>query len=159
GMGLTPGSIAGNPGGRVRVRTRRLPPVSVPWPGPSGARRKRRRAPMTSTPATTGPIAPEADDGRRRGPQTQQTEQGAVPGTAPGPGSEVEAARDGGGAEAGDALPAQEPQHGDAHQGFPDESQQPPRPVSVLVYSDDADTRAAVRLAIGRRPAPDLPEV
>jgi DNA-binding response OmpR family regulator len=29
----------------------------------------------------------------------------------------------------------------------------------VLVYSDDANTRAQVRLALGRRPAADLPEV
>ena len=29
----------------------------------------------------------------------------------------------------------------------------------MLVYSDDVDTRAAVRLAVGRRPAADLPEV
>jgi DNA-binding response OmpR family regulator len=29
----------------------------------------------------------------------------------------------------------------------------------VLVYSDDRNTRAQVRLAIGRRPAPDLPQV
>jgi CheY-like chemotaxis protein len=31
--------------------------------------------------------------------------------------------------------------------------------MKVLVYSDDADTRAQIRLAIGRRPAPGLPEV
>lgn len=31
--------------------------------------------------------------------------------------------------------------------------------LAVLVYSDDADTRAAVRLAVGRRPAADLPTV
>lgn len=31
--------------------------------------------------------------------------------------------------------------------------------MKVLVYSDDANTRAQVRLAIGRRPAADLPEV
>jgi DNA-binding response OmpR family regulator len=31
--------------------------------------------------------------------------------------------------------------------------------MKVLVYSDDSDTRAQVRLAIGRRPAPGLPEV
>ncbi len=30
--------------------------------------------------------------------------------------------------------------------------------VRTLVYSDDADTRAAVRLALGARPHPDLPE-
>ncbi|MET8676472.1 hypothetical protein ABZW18_02415 [Streptomyces sp. NPDC004647] len=30
---------------------------------------------------------------------------------------------------------------------------------SVLVYSDNANTREQVRLAAGRRPAPDLPEV
>ncbi len=29
----------------------------------------------------------------------------------------------------------------------------------VLLYSDDVDTRGAVRLAVGRRPAPDLPPV
>lgn len=32
-------------------------------------------------------------------------------------------------------------------------------PRKVLVYSDDRNTRAHVRLAIGRRPAPDLPPV
>ena len=31
--------------------------------------------------------------------------------------------------------------------------------MTVLVYSDDVDTRASVRLAIGRRPAPGLPRV
>ncbi len=31
--------------------------------------------------------------------------------------------------------------------------------MTVLVYSDDANTRAKVKLAIGRRPAPDLPKV
>lgn len=31
--------------------------------------------------------------------------------------------------------------------------------VKVLVYSDDADVRAGVRLAVGRRPAADLPFV
>jgi DNA-binding response OmpR family regulator len=32
------------------------------------------------------------------------------------------------------------------------------RGMKVVVYSHDADTRAQVRLAIGRRPAPDAPE-
>jgi DNA-binding response OmpR family regulator len=31
--------------------------------------------------------------------------------------------------------------------------------LSVLLYSDDVDTRNAVRLAVGRRPAADLPAV
>lgn len=31
--------------------------------------------------------------------------------------------------------------------------------LSVLLYSDDVDTRAAVRAAVGRRPAADLPAV
>ena len=31
--------------------------------------------------------------------------------------------------------------------------------IKVLVYSDDANTRAEIRLAIGRRPATDLPEI
>jgi DNA-binding response OmpR family regulator len=31
--------------------------------------------------------------------------------------------------------------------------------LSVLLYSDDVDTRAAVRMAVGRRPAADLPPV
>ncbi|MEU5881668.1 hypothetical protein [Spirillospora sp. NPDC047279] len=30
-------------------------------------------------------------------------------------------------------------------------------PMKVLVYSDDANTRAQIRLALGRRPAADLP--
>jgi DNA-binding response OmpR family regulator len=34
-----------------------------------------------------------------------------------------------------------------------------PRFLSVLVYSDDASVREAVRLALGTRPAPDLPEI
>jgi CheY-like chemotaxis protein len=31
--------------------------------------------------------------------------------------------------------------------------------LSILVYSDDSDTRAAVRMAVGHRPAADLPPV
>lgn len=31
--------------------------------------------------------------------------------------------------------------------------------LAVLLYSDDVDTREAVRLAVGRRPAADLPPV
>ncbi|MBK6872398.1 MAG: response regulator transcription factor [Kineosporiaceae bacterium] len=31
--------------------------------------------------------------------------------------------------------------------------------LSVLLYSDDVDTRTAVRMAVGRRPAADLPLV
>lgn len=34
-----------------------------------------------------------------------------------------------------------------------------PDTMKVLVYSDDANTRAQIRLAIGRRPAPGLPRV
>jgi DNA-binding response OmpR family regulator len=30
--------------------------------------------------------------------------------------------------------------------------------MKVVVYSHDADTRAQIRLAIGRRPAPDVPD-
>jgi DNA-binding response OmpR family regulator len=37
--------------------------------------------------------------------------------------------------------------------------QTPPRPSRVLLYSDDSDTRAEVRLAVDKRPAADLPEV
>src|SRR4051794_41438158 len=33
------------------------------------------------------------------------------------------------------------------------------RVLSVLLYSDDSEVRASVRLAVGRRPAPDLPVV
>lgn len=36
---------------------------------------------------------------------------------------------------------------------------QPTRPLNVLVYSDDNDTREQVMLALGRRPHPDLPEL
>ncbi|MEV4676520.1 MULTISPECIES: response regulator transcription factor [Actinomadura] len=35
----------------------------------------------------------------------------------------------------------------------------PESPMKVLVYSDDANTRAQIRLAVGRRPAADLPKV
>ncbi len=35
----------------------------------------------------------------------------------------------------------------------------PPTVLSVLVYSDDANVRAAVRGALGTKPAPDLPDV
>ena len=31
--------------------------------------------------------------------------------------------------------------------------------MTVLVYSDDANTRLQVRMALGRRPAPELPQV
>lgn len=34
-----------------------------------------------------------------------------------------------------------------------------PRDLMVLLYSDDVDTREAVRLAVGRRPASDVPRV
>ena len=33
------------------------------------------------------------------------------------------------------------------------------RPLQVLVYSDDRTTRESVRLALGKRPAGDLPEI
>lgn len=33
------------------------------------------------------------------------------------------------------------------------------RTLSVLVYSDNVDTRTQVRMAVGRRPAADLPQV
>ncbi|WP_346046523.1 hypothetical protein [Actinomadura chokoriensis] len=35
----------------------------------------------------------------------------------------------------------------------------PETTMKVLVYSDDANTRAQIRMAIGRRPAADLPRV
>ncbi|NVI93072.1 hypothetical protein [Actinomadura sp. BRA 177] len=35
----------------------------------------------------------------------------------------------------------------------------PETPMKVLVYSDDANTRAQIRMAIGRRPAAGLPKV
>jgi DNA-binding response OmpR family regulator len=35
----------------------------------------------------------------------------------------------------------------------------PERTLTVLVYSDDATTRASIRMALGRRPAADLPRV
>ena len=35
----------------------------------------------------------------------------------------------------------------------------PPTSVTVLVYSDDSAVRGQIRLALGRRPAADLPEV
>lgn len=41
----------------------------------------------------------------------------------------------------------------------PSESTDPVRTVRVLVYSDDRQVRAAVRTALGKRPAADLPAV
>ncbi|MEO3823461.1 hypothetical protein [Actinomadura sp. B10D3] len=38
-------------------------------------------------------------------------------------------------------------------------SSAPETPMRVLVYSDDANTRAQIRMAVGRRPAADLPKV
>ncbi|WP_089312451.1 response regulator transcription factor [Actinomadura mexicana] len=38
-------------------------------------------------------------------------------------------------------------------------SSAPESPMKILVYSDDANTRAEIRMAIGRRPAADLPKV
>jgi DNA-binding NarL/FixJ family response regulator len=35
----------------------------------------------------------------------------------------------------------------------------PPAILTVLIYSDDANVRAAVRAALGTKPAPDLPDV
>jgi CheY-like chemotaxis protein len=35
----------------------------------------------------------------------------------------------------------------------------PPVSLTVLVYSDDANVRAAVRAALGTKPAPDLPSI
>lgn len=34
-----------------------------------------------------------------------------------------------------------------------------PKPMTLLIYSDDRTTRERVRLALGRRPAADVPEV
>ena len=39
------------------------------------------------------------------------------------------------------------------------DADQPTAPLTVLVYSDDNDTREQVMLALGRRPHPDLPAV
>jgi DNA-binding response OmpR family regulator len=44
-----------------------------------------------------------------------------------------------------------------AQTGHPTSANQ--QELSVLLYSDDSDTRAAVRMAVGRRPAADLPAV
>lgn len=46
-----------------------------------------------------------------------------------------------------------------AHTPDLDGTQQAARPFTVLVYSDDANTRASVLLALGPRPHPDLPSV
>jgi CheY-like chemotaxis protein len=90
--------------------------------------------------------------------------------------SEADAGSDLGRAEPGqiDAVDAAEEHAAEEHaaaaagprvSGHPDprlsgvEPVSGPRPVSLLVYSDHPDTRAQVRLAVGRRVAADLPEV
>jgi hypothetical protein len=42
---------------------------------------------------------------------------------------------------------------------IPHVTDQNARPLKVLVYSDDVNTRQQVILALGRRPHPDLPEL
>jgi DNA-binding response OmpR family regulator len=39
------------------------------------------------------------------------------------------------------------------------EANRSPKPLSVLVYSDDANVRSEVMMALGRRPHPDFPTV
>ena len=39
------------------------------------------------------------------------------------------------------------------------EHREPETTMRILVYSDDVNTRNAVRMALGRRPAPELPRV
>jgi DNA-binding response OmpR family regulator len=41
----------------------------------------------------------------------------------------------------------------------PGEQERVETTMKILVYSDDTNTRAEVRLALGRRPAPELPRV
>jgi DNA-binding response OmpR family regulator len=41
----------------------------------------------------------------------------------------------------------------------PGEQERVETTMKILVYSDDTSTRAGVRLALGRRPAPELPRV
>src|SRR5262245_12943214 len=43
--------------------------------------------------------------------------------------------------------------------GVDDSTGQPAKPLRVLVYSDDVNTRQQVILALGRSPHPDLPEL
>jgi DNA-binding response OmpR family regulator len=43
--------------------------------------------------------------------------------------------------------------------GSPDQPAGEPASMTVLLYSDDVDTRERVKMAVGRRPAPGLPRV
>jgi CheY-like chemotaxis protein len=88
---------------------------------------------MTSTPAH-----PDATDTRDRLARSSGEDTGgeqAVPVGDPGPHGHADP-----------RLTGQEPISG-------------PQPISILLYSDDVDTRAQVRMAIGRRLASDLPPV
>lgn len=42
---------------------------------------------------------------------------------------------------------------------YPSPEQRPDRPLRVLVYSDDANVRTDVMMALGSRPHPDLPRI
>jgi hypothetical protein len=80
-------------------------------------------------------------------PVDADTEQQGPPGAPDSDAPEEEAA-------VPEGLGPEEPEDAD-HPWQP----QPAKVLSVLLYSDDVDTRARVRLAVGRRPAADLPEV
>lgn len=85
---------------------------------------------MTSTSAATGPITGSADDESPLDPAAEASEAA-------------------GAADLPQERPA-EPERAGKWSG---------RTVSVLLYSDDPDTRAAVRTAVGPRPAADLPKL
>ena len=89
---------------------------------------------MTSTPAQTeSPVPAPRDDSRSHESDRDEGQLTAV--GEPGPHSHPDP-----------RLSGEEPVSG-------------PRPVSLLLYSDDVDTRAAVRMAVGKRVAADLPPV
>jgi CheY-like chemotaxis protein len=91
------------------------------------------------------------------------TSTSAHPGTghAPAAGSALAV----GGSQPGSELAAAEATAESDSHGHPDprlSGQEPiagPRPVTLLLYSDDVDTRSKVRMAIGKRLAADLPPV
>ena len=95
---------------------------------------------------------------------TDEPDQGRLPGIREGAGAAADE-RD----QAGGAVAVFDEQHGHpsrAPAGHPDPRLTGEAPIEdaapklkLLVYSDDIDTRAAVRTAIGRRVATDLPPV
>lgn len=116
-----------------------------------GADRPDRGAPDVGRPLVGSPADAQED-------APPAPAEGAAPAEGPVP---AEGAAPPASSATGDAAAGDEPaEDGPAEEEAEPEVRRPPEPVmTVLLYSDDVRTRQAVKLAVGRRPAPGLPRV